>query len=291
MTDESWAFDLPGHPTVFLWGPRQKGMSTLLHARFPKAPHYHLLLAPKRRRLLREPGILRQEVEAMRRDRGPAKEPVVIDEILRLPELLDLVHWLIVHRKVRFVLSGSSARTLRRGGGNLLDGRAARLEFFSLTSAEISDVSLERTLNHGCLPSHYLSDDPEARFDPEPAAVRRAAPRRAAPRRSSLSSPRSRPRRAMPSRGAARPGPSSCGPGTRTPSSSMRRPAARCCSRGGRSAWFRRKPPRDSSTRSTERRPSKESSALPEPFGLDGGGLGTPRSGPDAAPVRVAALG
>ncbi len=72
------------------------------------------------RRLLHEPGVLRQEREAAGLTALTQEHPVIIDEIQKLPELLDEIHWLIVNRGLRFILSGSSARKLRRGGGNLL---------------------------------------------------------------------------------------------------------------------------------------------------------------------------
>ena len=80
----------------------------------------------------------------------------------KVPALLDEVHWLHEHRKIRFALCGSSARKVRRGAANLLGGRAVRYELHGLTAAEIGkDVDLVRLLNHGYLPTHYESDRPE----------------------------------------------------------------------------------------------------------------------------------
>jgi predicted AAA+ superfamily ATPase len=146
--------------SCFLWGPRQTGKSTLLRALFPTALYYDLLLSSEYRRLLQDPGVLRQECEAAGLSRLAQKDPIIIDEVQKIPELLDEVHWLIVHRGLRFILSGSSARKLRRGGGNLLGGRAVRLELMPLTSAELPKLSLDRALNHGLLPAHYLGEDP-----------------------------------------------------------------------------------------------------------------------------------
>ncbi len=146
--------------SCFLWGPRQTGKSTLLNNTFPDALYYDLLLASDFRRLLHDPGILRQECEAQDLTGATQTAPVIIDEVQKLPELLDEVQWLIVNRGLRFVLCGSSARKLKRGGGNLLGGRAVRLELHPLTWSEISDFSLERALNHGLLPRHYQADDP-----------------------------------------------------------------------------------------------------------------------------------
>jgi len=146
--------------SCFLWGPRQTGKSTLLHERYPEAPYYDLLLASEYRRLLAEPSLLRQECEAQGLTGRTQRQPVIIDEVQKLPELLDEVHWLMVQRGLRFVLSGSSARKLKRGGGHLLGGRAVRLELRPLTSAELPALDLERALNHGLLPRHYLAEDP-----------------------------------------------------------------------------------------------------------------------------------
>jgi predicted AAA+ superfamily ATPase len=130
--------------SCFLWGPRQTGKSTLLKNVYPEAPYYDLLLASEYRRLLQDPGLLRLESEALAPNGRRQREPIIIDEVQKIPELLDEVHWLIVNRGLRFVLSGSSPRKLKRGGGNLLGGRAVRFELMPLTSAELPDLSLFR---------------------------------------------------------------------------------------------------------------------------------------------------
>jgi uncharacterized protein len=87
----------------------------------------------------------------------------VIDEVQRVPALLDEVHWLIENHGLRFALCGSSARRVKRGHANLLGGRALRHELFGLVSAEIgADFDVVRAVNHGFLPRHYLSGRPEA---------------------------------------------------------------------------------------------------------------------------------
>ena len=150
--------------TCFLWGPRQSGKSTLLRSLFPKAPYYDLLLSHEYRRLSAQPAILQQECAALGWTGDQQPEPIIVDEIQKLPELLDEVHSLMSRRGLRFILTGSSPRKLSRGGGNLLGGRAVRRELFPLVSAEIPQFSLERALNHGLLPPHYLADDPAARL-------------------------------------------------------------------------------------------------------------------------------
>ncbi|OGL79487.1 AAA family ATPase [Candidatus Uhrbacteria bacterium RIFCSPHIGHO2_12_FULL_54_23] len=145
-----------GSESCFLWGPRQCGKSTLLKQKFPHSPYYDLLLSNEFERLNRRPSLLREELIAQR-----PTAPVIIDEVQKIPHLLDEIQWLMVNKKIQFVLCGSSARKLKRGGGNLLGGRALRYELFPLVSAEIPGFDLTRALNHGCLPRHYVSRTPE----------------------------------------------------------------------------------------------------------------------------------
>lgn len=91
----------------------------------------------------------------------PEGVPVIIDEVQKIPQLLDDVQWLIVNKNIQFILCGSSARKLKRAGANLLGGRALRFELFPLVYPEIPDFDLLRALNHGLIPRHYLSDKPE----------------------------------------------------------------------------------------------------------------------------------
>lgn len=144
-----------GKNSCFLWGPRQTGKSTLLAELFPNSLRYDLLLSAEYARLRTRPSLLREELLA---DQGRAA--VVIDEVQKIPELLDEIQWLIVNRGVQFVLCGSSARKLKRSGTNLLGGRALRYELFPLVSAEIPDFDLMRALNHGLLPRHYEAEEP-----------------------------------------------------------------------------------------------------------------------------------
>ena len=144
-----------GAESCFLWGPRQSGKSTLLKTLFPKSPYYDLLLSDEFERLNRKPSLLREELLAKK-----PSAPVIIDEVQKIPQLLDEIQWLIVNQKIQFILCGSSARKLKRGGGNLLGGRALRYELFPLVSPEIPDFDLLRALNRGLLPRHYLSENP-----------------------------------------------------------------------------------------------------------------------------------
>ncbi|MBU0673322.1 MAG: DUF4143 domain-containing protein [Proteobacteria bacterium] len=143
--------------TFFLWGPRQTGKSTLLRVTYPDAVWVDLLKAEEFRRYLNNPEFLRQELPQS----GEAPF-VVIDEVQKLPSLLDEVHWLHENRNVHFALCGSSARKVKRGHANLLGGRAIRYEMFGLVSAELQPgLDLNRLLNHGYLPRIYLAEQPK----------------------------------------------------------------------------------------------------------------------------------
>jgi len=136
--------------SLFLWGARQTGKSTLLKTLFPDALWFDLLISSDYKRLSAKPDILRETVLA-----NLNTSPVIIDEIQRVPDLLNEVHWLISNYGVRFILSGSSPRKILRSGANLLGGRALRYELYPLVSAEIPDFDLIRAINNGLLPRHY----------------------------------------------------------------------------------------------------------------------------------------
>lgn len=141
--------------TCFLWGPRQTGKGTLLKTLFPNSIRFDLLLSDEYQRLLRRPSIIREQCLAAGLDAGSQKTPIIIDEIQKIPALLDEIHWLIENRGLRFILCGSSARKLKRGHANLLGGRAVRYELYPLVYSELSDFSLLKALNSGLLPRHY----------------------------------------------------------------------------------------------------------------------------------------
>lgn len=128
--------------------------SDLLHRVFPHARSYDLLDTEISNRLLLNPHLLREELLSHR----PAT--VVIDEIQKVPVLLEEVHWLLENTSTHFILSGSSARKLRREARNLLGGRAIETQLFPLTSAEIPDFNLDKYLRHRGIPVHYLVPDP-----------------------------------------------------------------------------------------------------------------------------------
>lgn len=148
------AFEGLRRDSCFFWGARQTGKSTLLKELFPGSPRYDLLLSDEYRRLHTRPSLLREELLAA----PPGDQPVVIDEVQKVPGLLDEVQWLIVNHRMQFILCGSSVRKLMRSGANLLGGRALRFELFPLAYPEIPDFDLSRALNNGLLPRHYQAD-------------------------------------------------------------------------------------------------------------------------------------
>jgi predicted AAA+ superfamily ATPase len=142
--------------SLFLFGPRQTGKTTLVRRQLSGARVYDLLDGAVYLALGQSPARLGEEL-------GPRDALVVIDEIQRLPDLLNEVHRLIEERGVRFVLTGSSARKLRRGGANLLGGRARTRQLHPLCSHELAErFELARAVERGLLPSIYFSDDPVA---------------------------------------------------------------------------------------------------------------------------------
>jgi predicted AAA+ superfamily ATPase len=109
------------------------------------------------RRLLANPALLREEIAA---GVHPPRLPIIIDEVQKVPDLLDEVHWLIENGGYHFILCGSSARKLKRKHANLLGGRAIRFELHPLAFPEIPDFSIEHALTYGLLPRHYRHENP-----------------------------------------------------------------------------------------------------------------------------------
>ncbi len=148
----------PPQGSFFLFGPRGTGKSTWIGEHFPDAIRYDLLDTGESLRLARDPRTLFREVSGAARGAW-----VVIDEIQKVPALLDEVHSLIETKGLRFVLSGSSARKLRRGASNLLAGRAVVEQMFPLVSAEAGWEAMgDEPLAHGTLPLALTSGDPVA---------------------------------------------------------------------------------------------------------------------------------
>lgn len=144
--------------STLLFGPRGTGKSTWIEQHFGDATIYDLLDSREALRLQRNPGILFNELEHLAVDSW-----VVIDELQKVPALMDEVHRLIEKKKLKFLLCGSSARKLKRSGSNLLAGRAIVANMFPLTYAELeSDSDPERAITHGTLPMSVAGEDPEA---------------------------------------------------------------------------------------------------------------------------------
>ena len=147
----------PGSRTLFLWGPRQVGKTTLLRHTYPGAWWVDLLKANEFRRYATRPETLRRELASMG---ASVPSQIVVDEVLRVPALLDEIHWMIENMGLSFALAASSARKVRRGGASLMGGRAIRYQLGGLVSRELGeDFDLDRIVNRGYLPR--VAQDPE----------------------------------------------------------------------------------------------------------------------------------
>ncbi|MBR6063488.1 MAG: ATP-binding protein [Bacteroidales bacterium] len=145
--------------SVFLFGARQTGKSTLLRQQFPNTIYIDLLDTEIKSRFSRRPVFLYE----MLKDK-PEGTLVIVDEIPEVPELLNEVHRLISEKGLTFILCGSSARKLKRRGKNTLGGRALPVYLYPFVSAEISDLELDRAVSFGMIPSHYLAKNPERKL-------------------------------------------------------------------------------------------------------------------------------
>ena len=151
--------DNADNDSTFVWGARQVGKTTLIKETYPDAVYYDLLQAKDFDRLLRNPSLLSEDLATLNDG-----ETVVIDEVQKIPQLLDEVHSLIFRKNIRFILSGSSPRKLKRSGANLLGGRALKEILYPLVSAEIPDFDIHKAVRNGMLPRHYLISDPWKRL-------------------------------------------------------------------------------------------------------------------------------
>lgn len=156
MYDRKQIFEGLGKESAFLWGARQTGKSTLLKTLYPDSTYFDLLVNEEFSRFQRDSSLLKNILEATQ-----PTQPVIIDEIQRIPILLNDIHWLMVNRNLQFILSGSSPRKILQSGGNLLGGRALRYELYPLIFKEIPDFDLLKAINNGLLPRHYNSSNPK----------------------------------------------------------------------------------------------------------------------------------
>lgn len=144
---------LPPRKSAFLWGPRKVGKTYWISHALPEVEYIDLLKTDIWAEYISRPALLRERYQ---NHRGL----IVIDEIQKIPALLDEVHWLIENKHLSFLLTGSSARKLRRGHANLLGGRAWRRTMTPLSFMEVTGFNLERSMVSGLLPPHFLSPDP-----------------------------------------------------------------------------------------------------------------------------------
>lgn len=151
-------FNLLQKKSFFLFGPRSSGKTYWIKKTLPqKALFINLLKSDEFLELSNKPSLLRSMVKGF--------NPIIIDEIQKLPILLDEVHYLIEEGNYKFLLTGSSARRLKREHANMLGGRAGQIHMYPLCSAEIPNFDLNRYLNFGGLPRIYPSEDPALEFD------------------------------------------------------------------------------------------------------------------------------
>src|SRR3990167_7409398 len=146
---------VPEKQSFFLWGARQTGKSSYLEKHYPRSLYYDLLDMQLLLRYTQSPYLLREELSKKPPDKLAI--PIIIDEIQKVPTLLNEIHLLIEKQKLQFILCGSSARKLKTQSTNLLGGRAWIYHFYPLVYPEIPNFDLLRALQNGLLPEHYLS--------------------------------------------------------------------------------------------------------------------------------------
>lgn len=144
---------LPSHRSAFLWGPRKVGKSFWISHVLRPAALIDLLKTDVFADYAGRPALLRERFQSHR-------GLIVIDEVQKVPTLLDEVHWLIENAGQQFLLTGSSARKLRRGHANLLGGRAWQRTMTPLSLMEVEGFDLEYIMTSGLLPPHFLSPQP-----------------------------------------------------------------------------------------------------------------------------------
>ncbi len=144
---------------MFLFGARQTGKSTLLRERFNGAIYYDLLNPSVRKAFKRNPNALWEALQDK-----PAGTLVIVDEIQKVTELLDVGQSRMVERGRFFILSGSSSRKLKRSGANTLGGRAIPETLYPLVWPEVTDFQIDRAVQNGMIPRHYMVEDATKRL-------------------------------------------------------------------------------------------------------------------------------
>lgn len=155
MIDRIYRLDSELDSSIFLFGARQTGKSTILRQQFPGSIYIDLLDSQVKSRYERRPVLLYETLK----DKA-AGTIVIIDEIPEVPQLLNEVHRLISEKNLLFILCGSSARKLKCKGYNTLGGRAFPTFLFPFVSAELADFDIDKAVNCGMLPPHYLAQNP-----------------------------------------------------------------------------------------------------------------------------------
>lgn len=129
----------------------------MLETKYPTSTRFDFLKTDEAMAFTRDPSLLRRRIEYFR-ETEKLVQPVILDEVQKVPGILDEVHWLIENEDISFILCGSSARKLKRDHANMLGGRAWRFELHPFSYSELPDFDLLTALNHGLIPSHYLED-------------------------------------------------------------------------------------------------------------------------------------
>ncbi len=156
---------LPKNLDFFLFGPRSTGKTTLLKEQFSKDFCYYIdLLDPEiEERFSEDIGSFGRFLDSL----DSKINTIIIDEIQKIPKLLDVVQLKIHDKRFRFILTGSSARKLKRGKANLLGGRAALRSLWSFVHSELNpqDFNLDKVLHWGTLPQVFLSEEESEKKD------------------------------------------------------------------------------------------------------------------------------
>lgn len=152
--------DLQKPYSTFLWGARKTGKSSFLKSHFSKSLYVDFLKTDVFQKYVNRPHLLREEIVTLSPEN--LQHPIILDEVQKIPLLLDEVHWMIENVEgAQFILCGSSIRKLKQSGSNLLGGRAWRTHFLPLCYPELKTLDWPRIMNSGLLPSHYLSSYPK----------------------------------------------------------------------------------------------------------------------------------
>jgi predicted AAA+ superfamily ATPase len=146
-------YSLLKEASYFLFGPRATGKSSLIKLEFSQTKIFNLLDSDTYEELLRRPKALSEKINS-------DDKIIIIDEIQKLPKLLDEVHRIMEEKNIKFLLTGSSVRKLKSSGANMLGGRAREINLFPLTYSELNDFELFKYLNYGGLPIIWKSKSP-----------------------------------------------------------------------------------------------------------------------------------